>query len=59
MPFILHVTTNTRSSMSIISDMGLEWKIYISRICANLLLNKYIFHTLNPFFLILITFQNR
>ena len=28
MPFILHVTTNTRSSTSIIGDMGLEWKIY-------------------------------
>ena len=58
MLFILHVTTNTCSSTSIISDMGLGWKMYKLRKCANLLWNKYIFHALNPFFLILITFQN-
>jgi hypothetical protein len=35
------------------------WDTYKLRKCANLLWNKYIFHTLNPFFLILIAFQNR
>jgi hypothetical protein len=43
----------------IFSDVGLEWEIYNLRKCANLLWNKYIFHALNPFFLILTTFQNR
>ena len=58
MPFTLHVTTNTCSSTSIISVMGLEWKIYKLRKCANLLWNTHTFRTLNPFFLILITFQD-
>jgi len=51
MPLILHVTTNTRSSTSTISDTGMEWTIYKLRKCANSLWNKYIFYALAPFFL--------
>ena len=59
MPFILHVTTNARSSTCIISDMGVERKMYKLRKRAHLLWNTYNFYTLTPFFLILITFQGR